>query len=104
MGNLGEDGSVISLQKYATLFWAEIYAILSCAYEIQMNARQGKYDSIPSDSKVALKALKSKRQSVPVTSPVVTQRVGRGISPPFHDLGTRRGLVVSSTLRPYFTP
>jgi hypothetical protein len=40
----------ISLEKYATVFWAEIYAILACAYKIQMNVRQEKYVSIPSDS------------------------------------------------------
>jgi len=34
----------------------------------------------------------------------VAQRVGRGIALLFHDRGTRRGWVVSSTLRPYFTP
>ena len=41
---------------------------------------------------------------VPVTGPVVAQRVGRGITLLFHDRGTRRGWVVSSTPRPYFTP
>ena len=30
--------------------------------------------------------------------------VGRGIALPFHDRGTRRGWVVSSTPRPHFTP
>ena len=40
----------------------------------------------------------------PVTGPVVTQRVGRGIALLFHDRGTRRGCVVSSTPRPHFTP
>jgi len=34
----------------------------------------------------------------------VTQRVGRGIALLFHDRGTRRGWVVSSTRRPHFTP
>jgi len=34
----------------------------------------------------------------------VTQRVGRGIALLFHDCGTRRGWVVSSTPRPHFTP
>ena len=43
-------------------------------------------------------------KSVPVTGPVVVQRVGRGIALLFHDRGTRRGWVVSSTPRPYFTP
>jgi len=36
--------------------------------------------------------------------PGVTQRVGRGIALLFHDRGTRRGWVVSSTPRPHFTP
>ena len=34
----------------------------------------------------------------------MAQRVGRGIAPLFHDRGTRRGWVVSSTPRPHFTP
>ena len=36
--------------------------------------------------------------------PGVPQRVGRGIALLFHDRGTRRGWVVSSTPRPHFTP
>ena len=36
--------------------------------------------------------------------PGVAQRVGRGIALLFHDSGIRRGWVVSSTPRPYFTP
>jgi len=36
--------------------------------------------------------------------PGVAQRVGRGIALLFHDRGTRRGCVVSSTRRPHFTP
>ena len=36
--------------------------------------------------------------------PSVTQRVGRVIALLFHDHGTRRGWVVSSTPRPHFTP
>jgi hypothetical protein len=36
--------------------------------------------------------------------PGVAQRVGRGIALLFHDIGIRRGWVVSSTPRPYFTP
>jgi hypothetical protein len=35
--------------------------------------------------------------------PGVAQRVGRVIALLFHDRGTRRGYVVSSTLRPHFT-
>ena len=34
----------------------------------------------------------------------MAQRVGRGIALLFHDHGTRRGWMVSSTPRPYFTP
>jgi len=36
--------------------------------------------------------------------PGVAQRVGRGIALLFHDRGTRREWVVSSTPRPHFTP
>ena len=36
--------------------------------------------------------------------PGLAQRVGRGIALLFHDRGTRRGWVVSSTSRPHFTP
>ena len=36
--------------------------------------------------------------------PGVAQRLGRGIVLLFHDRGTRRGWVVSSTPRPFFTP
>ena len=36
--------------------------------------------------------------------PGVAQKVGRGIALLFHDCGTRRGWVVSSTPRPHFTP
>jgi len=36
--------------------------------------------------------------------PGVTQRVGSGVALLFHDRGTRRGWVVSNTLRPHFTP
>ena len=34
----------------------------------------------------------------------MAQRVGRGTTLIFHDRGTRRGRVVSSTPRPHFTP
>jgi len=34
----------------------------------------------------------------------VAQRVGRGIALLFHDRSTRRGLVVSNTPQPHFTP
>ena len=36
--------------------------------------------------------------------PAVAQRLGRGIALLFHDRGTRRGWVISSTPRPHFTP
>jgi len=36
--------------------------------------------------------------------PGVAQRVGRGIALLFHDRGTRRGRMVSSTPRQHFTP
>ena len=36
-------GLSISVRKLATVFQATIYAILACAYEIQMNIGPGKY-------------------------------------------------------------
>jgi len=36
--------------------------------------------------------------------PSVTQKVGRGIALLFHDRGSRRRWLVSSTTRPHFTP
>jgi len=46
---------------------------------------------------------KAKDKPIPLR-PGVARRVGRGIALLFHDRGTRRGWVVSSTPRPQFTP
>ena len=46
---------------------------------------------------------KSKKVKWSRYRPGVAQRVGRGIALLFHDCGTRRGWVVSSTPRPHFT-
>ena len=54
--------------RYTTVFQAEIYAILACAYEIQFQNRPEKYICICSDSQAALKALQAAR-----TSPLVHQ-------------------------------
>jgi ribonuclease HI len=58
----------ISLGKYNTVFQAEVYAILAHVHEIQTQDHPEKYDSICSDSQVALKALQAAR-----TSPLVHQ-------------------------------
>ena len=50
-----------SLRRYATVFQAEIYAILACVYEIQFQNRPEKCVSICSDSQAALKALEAVR-------------------------------------------
>ena len=47
---------------------------------------------------------KSKKLKWSRYRPGVAQRVGTGIALLFHDCGTRRGWVVSSRPRPYFTP
>ena len=67
----------ISLGRYATVFQAEIYGILVCAYEIQLYVRTEKYVNICSDSQAALKALQAAR-----TSPLVQQckKALKGIS------------------------
>jgi len=48
--------------------------------------------------------IKVKRVKWSLYRPGVVQRVDRGIALLFHDRGTRRGWVVSSTPRPHFTP
>jgi hypothetical protein len=50
-----------SLGRYATVFQAEIYAILACVYEIQSLDRSEKYVSICVDSQAALKSLQAIR-------------------------------------------
>ena len=60
---------LISLGRYATVLQAAIYAILACAYEIQVYGRPEKYVSVCSDSQAALKAL----QAAKTTSPSVQQ-------------------------------
>ena len=59
----------ICLGKYATVFQAEIHAILACAYEICMDVRPEKYVSICCDTQVALIALHVGK----TTSPLVKQ-------------------------------
>jgi hypothetical protein len=53
--------------KHATVFPAEVYAILACAHEIEAQDRPEKYVSICSDSQAAVKAL----QTAKTTSPLV---------------------------------
>jgi ribonuclease HI len=59
----------ISLGKHATVFQAEVYAILACVHAIETQDRLEKYVSVCSDSQVALKAL----QAAKTTSPLVRQ-------------------------------
>jgi len=49
----------IPLGKHATVFQAEVYAILALVHEIETHDRPEKYISICSDSQVALKALQA---------------------------------------------
>jgi ribonuclease HI len=56
----------VSLGKCATVFQAEIYAILACAYEIQTNDRPKKCVNICSDSQAALKALRAAKTMSPL--------------------------------------
>jgi len=68
MGILQTEGSV-SLGKHATVFQAEVYAILVCVHEIETQDWPEKYVSICSDSEAALRAL----QAAKTTSPLVRQ-------------------------------
>ena len=56
----------IPLGKHATVFQAEVYAILACAHEIEAQDRPEKYVSICSDSQAALRVLQAAK-----TSPLV---------------------------------
>jgi len=56
----------MSLGKYATVFQAEIHAILACAHEIQMNVWPEKCVSVCSDSQAALKALQPTKTTFPL--------------------------------------
>jgi ribonuclease HI len=57
----------IPLGKHATVFQAEVYAILACVFQIETQDQLEKYVSICFDSQVALKAL----QAAKTTSPLV---------------------------------
>jgi len=80
----GVDGQLVgqrlrfSLGRYTTVFQVEVYAVLSCVYEIQSQNRPEKYASICFDSLPALKAIRAVR----TTSPLVhqCQRALNGIS------------------------
>jgi ribonuclease HI len=58
----------IPLGKHATVFQAEVYAILACTHEIEAQDWLEKYVSICSDSQAALKVLQAAK-----TSPFVRQ-------------------------------
>ena len=68
-GQSGNRRLSLTLGQYATVFQAEVFAILVCAHEIQAQEVPGKHVSICSDSLAALKALRA----VKTTSPLVRQ-------------------------------
>ena len=72
----------ISLEKHATVFQAEVYAILACVHEIETQDQPEKYVSICSDSQVALKEL----QAVKTTSLV------RQCQKALNDISTRHAI------------
>jgi hypothetical protein len=57
---------IISLGRFAIGFQDEIYVLLVCAYDIQLNYRPEKYVSLCSDSQAALKALQVTRTTFPL--------------------------------------
>ena len=59
----------VPLGKHATVFQAEVYAILACVYEIETQDKPEKYVSVCSDNQAALKAL----QAAKTTSPLIQQ-------------------------------
>ena len=67
-------------------------------------AFRAKHKASPFDRHAATKIYIEVKIKFTRHRPGVAQRVGRGIALLFHDRGTRRGGVVSSTPRPHFTP
>jgi ribonuclease HI len=55
----------ISLGKHATVFQAEVYAILACVHKTETQDRPQKCISICSDSRAALKALQDAKTTSP---------------------------------------
>jgi len=53
----------ISLGKHATVFQAEVHAILACVHETKTQGRPEKHVSICSDNQAALKALQAAKMS-----------------------------------------
>jgi hypothetical protein len=56
----------ISLGKHATVFQAEVYAILACVHETETQDRPEKYVILCSDNQAALKALQAGKTMSPL--------------------------------------
>jgi len=82
MGNRQEEGSGFPYVDMQT-FYAEIYVILACAYEIQSQNRTDKYVSFCCDSLAALKALKAVR---------TTSRLVQQCQKTFNDISVRHAV------------
>ena len=97
---------ILCVQKHkskAKYFWEERTALelIPAAIEQADSVAQDKRKHIKTNMRikgVKIKVMCSRYR------PVVAQRVGRSIHLLFHDRGTRRGWLVSSTPRPHFTP
>ena len=61
------------------------------------------FHATSSDFPPFVKTIRKKKVNSSRYRPCVAKRVGRGIALLFHDRGTRKGWVVSSTPRPHFT-
>jgi ribonuclease HI len=76
-------GLSFPLGRYATVFQADVFAILACAHDIQTHGTPEKHVSICSDSLAALKALGAVR----TTSPLV-----RHCHEALNDISTRHAV------------
>ena len=61
----------IPLGKHATVFQAEVYAIIACAQENEAQEKPEKYVSICSDSQAALKAIQAASRCLTMSLPVM---------------------------------
>jgi len=93
-GGVGAARKLVVFRIFASSLFCRKILRLFCLHSLFWN----NYNSGP---KIYLLYLKVK---ISRYRPGVAQRVGRGIAVLFHDRGTRRGWMVSSTLRPHFIP
>jgi len=86
------------------LFISYIHCISGTCFDVTFIVIRENYCAVYLKPDIVMKLCEYKKVKWSRYRPGVSQTVGRGIALLFHDRGTRRGWVVSSTSRPHFTP